>query len=294
MLFSERYKDKIECGNGQPSDFFFEDVKYDVKCKISDVMHQFAEPTIIRPNRYNDFEIKTDAFIVAIETFNEKIGKELISIDVFGDCSYDMGCLTTPYLFDIIELQYNELSCGEQSAFQQEIDKVFQDNDLPWILHNGRMVKIDSCQFEIDLKNKALSLMKELKDVEPVFQSAYTELTNAIESFDMDDYQSAISNAGKSYESVLKVVLGVDRGNADKLTNQYMDQLLSVPDTMAKSGFREKVLMSLPYVRNNSGSDHGAGAKTAVISKPMANLAVNLACALNTYLIEEYTERISR
>ena len=88
----------------------------------------------------------------------------------------------------------------------------------------------------------------------------------------------------------MKVILGADRGNADKLTNQYMEQLLSVPDTMTKAGFREKVMMSLPYVRNNSGADHGAGAKEVVITKPMAKLAVNLAATLDTYLIEEYAE----
>jgi hypothetical protein len=48
-------------------------------------------------------------------------------------------------------------------------------------------------------------------------------------------------------------------------------------------------MMSLPYIRNNSGADHGAGEKVVVISKPMAKLAVNLAAALDTYLIEEYT-----
>ncbi len=47
-------------------------------------------------------------------------------------------------------------------------------------------------------------------------------------------------------------------------------------------------MMSLPFIRNNSGSDHGAGAKDIIISKPMAKLALNLAAALNTYLIEEY------
>ena len=133
-------------------------------------------------------------------------------------------------------------------------------------------------------------LMQELKDAEPKFQSAYTELTTAVEALVKGDYQSAINNAGKSYESILKVILGADRGNADKLTNQYMDQLLSVPDTMTKAGFREKVMMSLPYVRNHSGADHGAGAKEVVITKPMAKLAVNLAAALDTYLIEEYAE----
>ncbi len=132
--------------------------------------------------------------------------------------------------------------------------------------------------------------MQELKDAEPKFQSAYTELTAAIEAIDKGDYQSAVNNAGKSYESVLKVILSADRGNSDKLTKQYMDQLLIVPDTMEKSGFREKVMMSLPYVRNNSGADHGAGAKEVVISKPMAKLAINLAAALDTYLIDTYKD----
>lgn len=48
--------------------------------------------------------------------------------------------------------------------------------------------------------------------------------------------------------------------------------------------------MSLPYVRNNSGADHGAGAKEVVITKPMAKLAVNLAAALNIFLIDSYKD----
>ena len=46
-------------------------------------------------------------------------------------------------------------------------------------------------------------------------------------------------------------------------------------------------------MRNNSGADHGAGAKEVKITKPMAKLAINLAAALDTYLIEEYAERLS-
>lgn len=46
-----------------------------------------------------------------------------------------------------------------------------------------------------------------------------------------------------------------------------------------------------PYIRNNSGADHGAGAKEVVISKSLATLAINLSSALNSYLIEEYSAR---
>lgn len=281
ILFSERYKDKIDYGHGLAVDRICDDVTYEVKCKLSDVMHDFAEPKILHPNRYNNYEVTTDALEQARIIFDDKMGAPI---------AYNpINALFTPHMFDIIELQYNKLTENERLAFQQAIDEVFQDNDLPWVLHDGRMVKIDSCQFEMDLKNKALSLMKELKDAEPVFQSAYTELTDAAEALEKNDFQSAINNAEKSYESILKVIVGNDNGNAEMLINQYM-KYVTIPETMTKEGFKGNVMKSLPFIRNNSGADHGAGSKTAVISKPMAKLAVNLACALDTYLIEEYKE----
>ena len=291
ILFSERYKDKIDYGHGQAVDRICDDVTYEVKCKLSDVMQHFNQPITLHPHRYDDYEIKTDAFHQAIDDFNKKMGEEIVTtkMNVF-DGYYNIFADTfTPHFFDIIELQYNKLKEDERPAFQQAIDEVFQDNDLPWVLHDGRMVKIDSCQFEMDLKNKALSLMKELKDAEPVFQSAYTELTDAAEALEKNDFQSAINNAEKSYESILKVIVGNDNGNAEMLINQYM-KYVTIPETMTKEGFKGNVMKSLPFIRNNSGADHGAGSKTVVISKPMAKLAVNLACALDIYLIEEYKE----
>lgn len=296
-MFSERYRDLIVLENGERVDHICGEIPYDVKMKISDVMHDFAEPTIIHPNRYDSYEERTTALHIAVNSFNEKIGGPLIRLNQngFDWPGYDpLATAFTPNLFDVIELQYIELSDGEKSEFQSAINEVFKSNDIPWFLYDGKMIKIDSVQFEMDLKNKALSLMLELKDAEPKFQSAYSELTAAIESFDKGDFQSAISNSGKSYESILKVILGADKGNADKLTNQYMEQFLKIPDTMKPEGFREKVMMALPYVRNNSSADHGAGAMKVVISKPMAKLAINLAAALDTYLIEEYAERLSQ
>lgn len=297
MIFSERYRDLIESENGEFVDRICGEIPYDVKAKISSVMHSFAEPTIIYPNRYDSYEERTTALHIAVNSFNEKKSVPLITLthNVFDGPGYDpLAATFTPFLFDVIELQYIELSDSEKSEFQSAINEVLKSNDIPWLLHGGKMIKIDSMQFEMDLKNKALSLMVELKDAEPKFQSAYTELTAAIKFFDKGDFQSAISNSGKSYESILKVILGVDRGNADKLTSQYMNQLLNIPETMKPEGFREKVMMALPYVRNNSSADHGAGATKVVISKPMAKLAINLAAALDTYLIEEYAERLSQ
>ena len=152
---------------------------------------------------------------------------ELISLQTLGN------------IFDVVELLYIELSDSEKEKYTKELNMFFYDNDLPWVMHEGRMIKIDAQQFECDLRAKTLAQMQELKDAEPKFQSAYTELTTAVEMLEKGDYQSAINNAGKSYESILKVILNVDSGNADGLTTQYMNTFLEVPETMKKEGFKK-------------------------------------------------------
>lgn len=296
MLFSERYSNLIEVGNGESKDHICGEIEYFVKEKIADVMYHFAEPTIIRPNRYDSYEVNTTALHIAVENFCDAKGVPYISLthNVFDDPAYDpLATAFTPFLFDVIELQHEELSDGEKSDFQTAINSVFSSNNIPWLLHGGRMVKVDSQQFEQDLKQKALAQMHELTDAAPLFQSAYDELIKAIEFFQKGDYAEAISNAGKSYESVMKVVLQVDRGNADKLTKGIIDgDFLNLPESMTGEGFKEKVLMSLPYIRNNSTASHGAGMNAIEISKNMANLAINLASALNSYLIDVFREQV--
>lgn len=296
MIFSERYKELIEFGNGESKDNICGNVNFEIKKKIASILLQFAEPVKIRPNRYDDYEVTTSAFELAVDKLNNALRFPIIKIDIlgfYGEATAMIGCVFTPHLFSLIELQYDELSNGEKIEFQNSLNDLFRENNIQWLLSSGRMIKIDSKQFECDIKNKAIEKLHELKDSELKFQSAYNELMSSIEFFEKGNYQEAISNAGKSYESILKVILGADRGNTDKLTNQYMEQLLVVPATMKPEGFREKVMMSLPYIRNNSGADHGTGSTIAVINKSLARLAVNLASALNTYLIEEYQTMLS-
>ncbi len=294
MIFSERYKELIDhTQNEFITNNSCENIERKVKEDLLNLLSSFNEPMEIPLDRYDISQVEhTNVFIYSIsEFYNYK--NQIVPLHEVN-YKYIIGLLSSHTLgeiFDIIELMYINLSDSERDSYIKELNEFFDSNSLPWRMLEGKMIKIDAQQFECDLKAKALAQMKELKDAEPKFQSAYTELMTAIEYLDKGDYQSAINNAGKSYESVLKVILGADRGNADKLTKQYMEQFLTVPDTMTKSGFRENVMMTLPFIRNHSGADHGAGAKEAVISKPMAKLAVNLAAALDTFLIEEYASK---
>lgn len=289
MIFSERYRDLVNAldGNLIVDKICGNNIDIDTRRNLVYLLSTFNEPKTIQVDRYDTTKTApTDAFFQAVSMFLYK--RNRMKVDNLGYAMELIAAQSLGNIFDVVELLYIELTDSEKQIYAKELNAFLDDNKLPWRILDGKMIKIDAQQFECDLKVKALEAMKELKDAEPKFQSAYTELTTAIEAFEKGDYQSAINNAGKSYESVLKVILGADRGNADKLTNQYMEQLLVVPDTMTKVGFREKVMMALPYVRNNSGADHGAGAKQVVISKHMAKLAINLAASLNTFLIEEY------
>ncbi|HRR77623.1 MAG TPA: abortive infection family protein [Ruminococcus sp.] len=289
MMFHERYAYVLEqmCGD---IDFSYNN------CLLS-VMRTFSEPIKEQCDRYNPtWTRETTAFDLALEKFNAKTKNDFhigIRHNFFESDKQDNDSLSVQpiyYIFSIIELQFSELSKNEADEYTKVINATFSKNNLPWLLINGKIIKVDAQQFECELKAKALEQMKELKDAEPKFQSAFIELTTAVEALENGDYQSAINNAGKSYESVLKVILGVDKGSANELTQKYKDTLLRVPATMPVGGFESQVMKSLPFIRNNSGADHGAGAKEVVISKPMAKLAVNLAAALDTYLIEEYAE----
>ena len=294
MLFSERYKELIHTGEGTPADMISGEVSYDVKMRLSCVMLDFCEPQKIKPDRYDSYTVETDALDIAIEELNDALGFSVLNSAMIwspvNDEKQTLSNLSTPYLFDLIELQYKKLSDTPENGkqdFRTEINSVFQSNDQPWQLVDGRLVKIDAKQFELDVKRKTLERLQELKDASPVYQSAFDELTKAVKYLDRGEYTDAIINAAKSYESILKVVCNIENGNADKLTQRFVnDALGSLPGSTLGGGLKEKVLMSLPYIRNNAAA-HGGGSNETPVSRSLANLAVNLAASLDTFIIEE-------
>ena len=290
MLFSKRYSDLLSQKDADKQEDFFGTITFTTKKDIVGIMRTFSEPKKIRTSRYNKDTIEIDAFSYALLSYNHEIGYDLFNLEMmnlgYGIPSVqEQLCGFTACLFDVIELQYDVLSTKEKKAFANEINKTFSQNDVSWLLADGKMVKIDAKQFEVDLKRRTLEKVKELTDCDPKFKSAYNELQKAIEFFSKGEYPEAIVNAEKSYESVMKIVLGSEKGNAKALTEKVANQC-NLPNTINPVGFKDSVLMSLPFIRNNAAS-HGAGAVDSSISKSLANLAINLAASLCTYLIEE-------
>lgn len=295
MIFSERYKGMIFDSNGQWNDRLIGNLDFKLRRNLVEIMTSFDEPKEYKKSRYSDEKIEIGAFQYAVSILNHELGMEIINLPSlqyfgFGDDISRIASIFAPFIFDVIEYQYEILSAKEKKEFSKRLNEAFSNYNSPWIIHDGNMIKIDSCQFEMDLKNKTEALLKELKDAEPEFQPAYDELNKAIEFYNKTDYSEAIMNANKSYESVLKVFLNVARGNADKLTSDIIKKI-NLPSSFNPDGFKDKVLMSLPFVRNNA-TGHGAGAKEVIVSKELANLSINLACSLITFIVEEYKKEV--
>ena len=113
LLFSKRYSNLIEFGDGEPKDYICGEIEYQIKEKIASVMYDFAEPAIIHTNRYDSYEEKTDALDLAVRVFNDEKGVPYIALthNVFDGPAFNpLAAAFTPFLFDVIELQYKELS----------------------------------------------------------------------------------------------------------------------------------------------------------------------------------------
>lgn len=299
-LFSERYKDLIYVYDLELTDESIDTVPFDAKLGLSHVMLVFCEPQEIQVSRYDYRTVTVDALELAVKELNNRLKKKILDLSSIAylpesTMPHAFASVFTPHLFDLIELQYAMLSDDPENGkegFRKEINGVFEDQNLPWLLVDGRLIKIDAKQFEQDLKLKAIEQMRELQDASPAFQSAYDELVKAVEHLDRGDYTDAVTNANKSYESVMKVICGENKKSAGALAGLIAsDEVLNLPDGIDPGIFKEKVLMSLPYIRNHAAA-HGAGQSPSQADRALANLAVNLSCALSTFLIQETKDRL--
>jgi hypothetical protein len=65
MIFSQRYKDLIEVGNGESKDHICGEIEFEVKQKIAKILENFREPQKYHPSRYDSWEETTDALEIA-------------------------------------------------------------------------------------------------------------------------------------------------------------------------------------------------------------------------------------
>ena len=288
MIFSVRYRELIDKGE------FVEAIEIKPKKKIIEMMFSFNESGYCSPDRCNP------GYTVLIRTEESVLDKyyeykEIENVD--STCELEWYLKLPPEdLFDILELWYEDLSSSFKYEFQEELNKVFSKFQLQWRMADGKLLKIDKQQFDNDLVDIALHSIEQYQQIDGRFQSAYEEFVTSVMKLDTGELHAAITNAELSYESILKILTGDQKSPVKQQLKKLfaLDKKPELPDGMSDQGFQDNVLSALPYIRNYSYSDHGAGVHSRAITKSLANLAVNIAAAFNIYLLDEYSEMLTR
>jgi len=189
-------------------------------------------------------------------------------------------------VLDAIEMTSGSISSESRAPFEAKINKILELDECPWRLWEGEFFKLD------DDFVGARSVENTLKNLSAGrFAGAADEYAKAQREQASGEVKDAIADACKSYESVLKVLVGQRHSNADRLTKLFNEQgyLDDLPEDI-REGFRGVILMSLPSLRNKIAA-HGQGISVVEISASYGLLALQLAAALNNFLVAKHFER---
>lgn len=238
-LFSHRYGHLIEYGEGLPIDRVSENVSWKAKRNLCRVMIDFMEPIQYQPNRYDCFTVTTDALYEAIERLNDYLEFHAIDADCVQMFPFQadevMKSLFTPFLFDLIELQYDELSSREKIEFRKEINTSFRKDAVDFRLNDHGLVEqvlthevLTNDMIEIGKKIGEPGL-KELLDVaikkhmQPDPQSHKDAVEKMWDVFErLKTYHTDLGKR-RSAEQIIEDVSCGQSGFSDLLTKEFME-----------------------------------------------------------------------
>jgi hypothetical protein len=170
---------------------------------------------------------------------------------------------TGQFVLDSIEMQYAMLGKDEKEAFRAKINEVLGLHGCPWRLSDGEFFKLDN-----DFIGARLAVTAHESLAANELAGAADEYAKARRELGAGDVKDAILHAGKSYESVLKVLSGLEHANANRLVNEILKKgLLDDLPEPARQAFAKCVFLTSlscgwngPMLQEREGSDGTGGA----------------------------------
>lgn len=198
-LFSVRYKEQIEYGNGASVDNISGTVEFAAKKRLCKAMFEFAEPMKIQRSRYDNWTDNTDALKEAINRFNEFMEIPIINLDVsmFSPLPLEdlLASYFTPFLFDVIELQFDELSKEEKTPFQSAINASLKRDNVAFRLSDIGLIEI--------LNDHEVLSTEIIKSIESVCEPGIHDLLNeAIAKHKQPSFQAHRDAAEKIWDAL--------------------------------------------------------------------------------------------
>ena len=120
----------------------------------------------------------------------------------------------------------------------------------------------------------------------PSLREASNEFLEALAHYRKAEYADCLSKCGSAFESVMKVIC--DRKSWPYKQSDTASTLLGtiLPKTSLDSFFKEPLTL-IATIRNRLSSAHGAGTEQRVVSKHVANYAINATASVVLLLVEE-------
>lgn len=197
------------------------------------------------------------------------------------------------FVLDAVELFHDLLSehkepyMADPAKFQNKVNGIFEDGNLPWMLLEGRIIKVDSLWLESEIHTKATELLfiRGFDGALAEFQQARSDLTSG-------DHKGAIHAANLALESTIKAILDIQQDKPGALFHKLIKSGL-IPEYHEGflRAFEDHIVRSVPMARNfEKGVGHGQGIDVNEPPKSLTELAVNLSGVLILFLLKQHLE----
>lgn len=285
MIFSQRYLKAIEDGR------LVVDLPQTARAKLWKAMVNFNRPFSVQRDPNDNWHDNTSAIDEAKWDLLSDYGLDVFpwdsqpSLPAFDSMRQLVLSAGGHHVLDAIEVETSYLG-DEKEAFRSKVNEILDSHECPWRISDGEFFKLDA-----DFMGARLAARAHDALAANHFAGAADEYAKARRDLAEGETKDAILHAGKSFESVLKVLTENAHGNADRLIKEFVAKgfLDDLPEDM-RVGFGEQVLKTLPTLRNKLAG-HGQGAEIVTVDAAYGELAVQLAAAFHNFLITKHLAR---
>lgn len=286
LYFTRRHADALKSGKLKPS------LPFKLRVAIRRILQRYSEPGT--SDATGEF-VQNPTFMEAEETLKDFYGEdELVAYGPEGKLEpTDLGGLIeSGYPARVLDALEAWMDCAPPDRARRceaDLNSAFEIHQSPWRIVGGTVFLIDSEYLHTEVIATTQSLLKECGFAGPLeeFQTAVSLLMSG-------QTKEAVVNAHKSVESVMKAILGTrEHLTFGALLRQLIESGI-IPDYYEEFfAHFEKLALGAVKQRNLPGGGHGQGADLVQIPRTLAELAVNLAGAINVFLIKTWINRQS-
>lgn len=227
--------------------------------------------------------------------------------DPFTKCQYFIQNASTEEVLDIVEMSFlwidKVIRSWDKSTLQQakitqnaddaidELNQRFREHAIGYQYIEEQIVRVDSEYIYNEAVQPAINMLSEEE-----FEGASQEFMSAHEHFRKGRHKEAITDALKSFESVMKTICKrkgwqvADNATAKPLINTlFQNGLISTSLQTQFSSLRDTLESGLPTIRNKN-SGHGQGENVINLPPHLVAYALHLAATNILFLLESYKD----